>query len=61
MNRSELMNRIYDKLMDNVGMSEHHKGMPETESQWIDCENNEIGLKVDRTYYLISIKETEVA
>lgn len=64
--KNEIMSTIYDTIMENVGMTEHHKSFLEVfdtclKDYYVDEEEGVIGLVMGNnqktTRYEISIKE----
>lgn len=54
----EMTNIIYDTIMDNIGMSEHHIGLNlnRVENQFCDAANNRISFEYFGNSYEIIIK-----
>lgn len=57
----ELMDRIYDTLMENVGFSEYHvKFNPEeVENQYVDAKKGFMYFEFEGKVYKLELKETE--
>ena len=59
---SDLTDRIYDTLMENVGFSEFHVPFPveRVANQFCDAQNRIIYLELDGKAYNITVEETKV-
>jgi hypothetical protein len=58
----ELINQIYDKLLDNVGMSEFHTEFPIDKLKWqfVDEGKKVIYLEFESVAYELTLKEVPI-
>lgn len=58
----ELINQIYDTLMQNVGMSEYHTAFPidDVDYSEVDTRQHEMYFRIGEHAYTLTIKSVDV-
>lgn len=59
--REELMNQIYDTLMGNVGMTEHHTPLPDFDYHYVDLAHTPyIHIEIGKKAYKLVLYDDEL-